>query len=117
MLILLGTLFLGALKLSRPNISELRELRDALNTLLDALSFNVGHMMLPIPYHPNVSHPVGSNHKTDIEEILDCIARDSHMLNMSEKKPERWRYRRAHLIEDKLKILNQYRRKFNLPEA
>lgn len=107
----------GSIELSRPNISELRELRDALNTLLDALSFNVGHMMLPIPYDPNVSHPVGSNHKTDIEEILDCIARDSHMLNLPEKKPERWSYRRARLNEDKLKILNQYRRKFNLPEA
>jgi hypothetical protein len=107
----------GSIKLSRPTISELKELRDALNTLLDALSFNVGHMMLPIPYDPNVLHPVGSNHETDIEEILDCIARDSHWLNMPEKNPERWRYRRANLNEDKLKILNQYRLKFNLPQG
>ena len=107
----------GSINLSRPNISELKELRDALNSLLDALSFNVEHMMLPIPYDPNVSHPAGSNHKTDIEEILDRIARDSYILNMPEKNPERWRYRRASLNGDKLKILNQYRRKFNLPET
>ncbi|MDQ3584765.1 MAG: hypothetical protein M3407_03230 [Acidobacteriota bacterium] len=107
----------GGVKLSRPNISELKELRDALNSLLDALSFNVEHMMLPIPYDPRVIHPVESNHKTDIEKILDRIAKDSHILNMPEKNPERWRYRRSNLSEDKLKILNQYRRKFNLPEA
>lgn len=107
----------GSVKLSRPNIAELKELRDALNSLLDALSFNVRHMMLPIPYDPRVIHPVGSNHKTDIEEILDCIAKNSHMLNMPENNPRRWHYRRAKLNEDKLKILNQYRRKFDLPEA
>jgi hypothetical protein len=55
---------------SRPTLSEIVRLRDALNSLLDAISFNVSHMMLPIPYDPNVLHPPHIKHKTDIEELL-----------------------------------------------
>lgn len=107
----------GNVKLSRPNISELRGLRDALNSLLDALSFSMEYMMLPIPYHPEVTHPAGGDHKTDIEKILDCIARDSLILNMPEKHPERWSRRRAHLGEEKINKINLFRRRFGLPEA
>ncbi len=107
----------GGVMLFRPNISELKELRDALNALLDALAFNVEFGMLPIPYDCRVIHPKGSNYKTDIEEILDGFAKNSFFLNMPERHPERWKYRRPHLDDDKVRILNHYRRKFNLPEV
>lgn len=105
------------IKVSRPTISEIRRLRDALNSLLDAISFNVSNMMLPIPYNPNVSYPPHSSHKTDIEELLDYIAKNSNLLNMPEKNPERWTRKRAHLSGEKINKINFYRRKFDLPEA
>lgn len=102
----------GNIQLLRPSISELKELRDALNSLLDALAFNVEYNMLPIPYNAAVL----PRQKTDIEEILDSIAKNSFWLNMPEQYPERWRYRRMRLEGDKQRVFNHYRRKFNLPE-
>jgi hypothetical protein len=104
----------GSVTVYRPSISELRTMRNALNSLLDALSFNVEYIMLPIPYSANIT----PKRPTDIEEILDCIAKNSHLLNMPERYPERWSKRRAKLEkEDKLTIFNGYRRKFGLSET
>jgi hypothetical protein len=103
----------GNIKVFRPNLSELKELRDALNSLLDALAFNVEYSMLPIPYDSRVL----PKRKTDIEMILDSIAKESKYLNMSERFPERWRYRRRSLAPEKLTALNEYRRKFGMPEV
>lgn len=105
------------IKVSRPSLSDIRRLRDALNSLLDTISFNVGHIMLPLPYEPSVLHPPLSNHKTDIEEILGCIARNSNLLNMPEKRPETWSRRRARLSEEQINKINFYRRKFDMPEV
>jgi hypothetical protein len=107
----------GNVKLFRPNLLELVELRNALNSLLNALAFNVEYQMLPIPYDDRVLRSNRSAIKTDIEEILDCIAKNSFYLHMPERYPERWRYRRPHLDDEKLSILNQYRRKFDLPDV
>jgi hypothetical protein len=104
----------GDIKLFRPSISQLRDLRDALNTLLDSLAFNVEYSMLPIPYDSRV---LRHHEKTDIEEILDGIAKNSFFLNMPERYPERWKYRRPSLSGNKLKSFNHYRRKFDLPEV
>jgi hypothetical protein len=103
----------GRKRVVRPGISEIKELRNALNSLLDALAFNVEFSKLPIPYDSRVR----PQRRTDIEEILDNIARDSAFLNMPEQRPDRWIYRRLRLNTEKLDTLNQYRRKFELPEA
>ena len=103
----------GNIQLFRPSISELRELRDALNSLLDALAFNVEYSMLPIPYNPGVL----PRQTTDIESSLDGIAKNSFFLNMPERYPERWKYRRPSLNGDKLRLFNEYRRKFGLLEV
>lgn len=108
---------LGISEGARLNFSELKSLRDALNSLLDALSFKVDHMMLPIPYDPRVQHPVGSNHKPDIEELLDSVALNSALLNLPEKNPIVWKHWRTRSAEDQLSQINQYRRKLGLPEA
>ena len=70
--------------------------------------------MLPIPYDSRV---LRHDEKTDIEEILDGIAKNSFFLNMPERYPERWKYRRPDLTGDRLKNFNHYRRKFDLPEV
>lgn len=102
------------IELFRPNISELRALRDALNSLLNSLAFDVEYGMLPSPYDSRV---LRHHESTDIEDILDNIAKNSFFLNMPEQHPERWKYRGPNLSGDKLKILNYYRRKFGMPEV
>jgi hypothetical protein len=47
----------GNIKLFRPSISQLRDLRDALNSLLNSLAFNVEYSMLPIPYDSRGNSP------------------------------------------------------------
>ena len=75
----------GNVTLYRPNLDELKALCNALNLLLDALSFNAEPMRLPIPYHPNVVHTVGSDPKTDIEKILDSVAKDKSSAEYARK--------------------------------
>lgn len=96
---------------------ELKSLRDALNSLLNALSFNTENRLLPIPYDPQVIRGRGEDSRTDIEKILDCVARESHILNMPERYPERWKRRREKLSDEKVDQINYYRKKFGLPEV
>lgn len=107
---------LGNEKETRVLYSELKELRDQLNELLDALSFNVHYMMLPIQYSPDINHPEGSDPRPDIERILDAIAKSSILLNMPEEHPDRWQYRRKHLKEDDIQVINTYRQNFGLEQ-
>jgi hypothetical protein len=101
----------------RIDFAELVQLRDALNAQLDALSFNTEHMMLPIPYNSRVERRAGGNHSTDIEEVLDAIARNSTLLNMPEQEPQDWSFQRAALTGSQINHLNHYRRKFKLSEV
>jgi hypothetical protein len=101
----------------RLDFTEMKELRDALNSLLDALSFNVENRLLPIPYDPDVLPSAVGDSRPDIEKLLDCLAKESYLLNMPERYPERWQNRRVRFSQDKIGQINHYRRKFNLPEV
>jgi hypothetical protein len=70
--------------------------------------------MLPIQYHPEVQHPPGYDSRPDIEIILDNIAKNSPLLNLPEKSPQAWKYRKDMLPETDLELLNKYRRKFKM---
>jgi hypothetical protein len=96
---------------------DLKSLRDRLNALLDALSFNVKYMKLPLRYHPDVQYSLGYDTRPDIENILDMIAERSTLLNMPENDPNGWKWRRDLLSERDLELLNRYRRKFHLQEV
>ncbi len=96
------------------NLEELKHLRDMLNELLDALSFNVDYMMLP------VSYTAINQGSTDIERILDNIARGSILLNAPEQDPFYWaslRENNSPFGEAHFQVINRYRRKFGLPDA
>lgn len=110
-------LVLGNLEQDRLSFAELKALRDALNSLLEILSFDRGHLMLPIPYHSDVMHPAGIDSRSDIERILDSLAKDSHILNLPEKNPDHWAAFRKNLSEVNLEAINKYRAKFGLPEV
>lgn len=96
---------------------ELKTLRDSLNSILGVLSFSVGRMWLPMPYSPEVMHPKGTDSRSDIEKILDGIAKDSTLLNLAEEQPEHWSVYRENLSEQELKLLNGFRARFNLPDV
>jgi hypothetical protein len=110
-------LLLGTGKVKHLNIKELEELKDRLNSVLDTLSFNVEHEMLPFSYSKNVIWPKGVDHRPDIETILDSIAKNSDLLSMPERLPEIWKYTKENYDEEGIKIINKYRKKFNLPEV
>jgi len=100
------------------SFDEVKDLRDALNDLLDTVfykPFGVEAMMLTAQHHPNVTHPPGS--KPDIERLLDLIVDASDVLRMPEKVPESWQYYRVNLTSHQLERLNEYRRKFGLPDT
>jgi len=108
-------LLLGTRKVKYLNIKELDELKDRLNSVLDTLSFDVEHEMLPFSYSKNVIWPKGVDHRPDIEVVLDSIAKNSDLLNMPEHSPDLWKYAKESFNEEGMKIFNKYRRKFNLP--
>jgi len=99
------------------NLSELEKLRDKLNSLFDALLFNAEYEMLPLSYSDNVIHPEGVDHRSDIEALLDSVAKNSYLLNMPERFPERWKYDKESYDEEAIEKINKYRKKSSLPEV
>jgi len=98
-------------------LPDLTKLRDTLNSLFEILCFDRGRAMLPPYYDPKVQHPRDMDPRSDVEVILDKIARNSPRLNMPEEQPQVWPFFRENLSEDELQALNEYRRKFELPEV
>ena len=107
---------LGMGKLEYLDIKELEQLKNRLNSLFDALTFDVEHKMLPLSYIENVIHAIGVDQRSDIEVLLDYVAKNSVLLNMPEDSPDLWKDIKEGYDEDKMKIINKYRKKFNLPE-
>lgn len=70
------------------------------------------YFLLPDEYWDDLS-PI---YKPDIEEILDSIAKNSHILNLRETSPQRWQIVLPTLTQDDLSHLNQYRKKFGMSE-
>ena len=95
--------------------SELKQYQNTLNGYFDLLCFGHKRAVLPLEYHPDVTHPLGFDSQSDIERLLDNVARESALLNLPEKNPAYWFIYRQNLSEKSLKILNEYRAKFELP--
>lgn len=112
-----GEFVAGSLKLYRPSLAELNKVKEALQTLFDVLSFDVECGMLPLEYAPYVIHGGSSPHTTDIDDLLDSVARKSHCLNMAETNPVRWHHARGRLKPEELAVLNEYRRRFGMSEV
>lgn len=104
----------NGLKLHKPNLDQMKCLRDNLNNLVNILSFDVERAMLPIPYYARSKMQNRVDKKTDIEKILDSIAKNSVLINMPEDNPETWKYYRMGLTSDLVSIINKFREKFSL---
>jgi hypothetical protein len=85
---------------------EIKALRDELNSLLQALSFDAEYVMLPQVYE---------SQRGDVDWVLDSIAKGSSLLKMAEHDSLRWQHKRKHLSDKDIRELNVYRVKFGLP--
>lgn len=102
-------------KIGRLNLDELRSIGDNLNRFFECLCFNTEHMFVPIPYSPNVTHPVGRT-QPDIVRLLDCVAKNSYLLNMPERNPQLWQLHKSQKPKE-VQIVNEYRKRNGMSEA
>jgi len=105
---------LGMGKLKYLDIKELEQLKNSLNSVLETLSFDVEPTKM---LHPSYNDPKGVGYRSDIEALLDSIAKNSEILNMPERSPELWKCQKESLDKEGEKIFNKYRKKFNLSEV
>ncbi len=99
------------------HLSDLLLLQDKVNSLFSALCFGHQRSVYPIQYHPEVQHPSGVDSRPDIDRLLDCVARESGLLNMPERQRQVWPHWRSNLSPDQLHVLNECRVRFGLPEV
>jgi hypothetical protein len=101
------------------SFTDLKSLLSALEQLLRLLSLNVEMMLWYwdyLDYAPNVYMPKGRTPTSDIDELLDAVARQSDLLNLPENSPFGMDDWGSELSDSDLALLNQYRSKFGLPE-
>lgn len=98
------------------SLGEVNTICKQLNNLFAVLCFGGERLMVPIDYSPIVQHPVGSDPRSDIEYFLDLIVQDSALFKMPEESPY-WDIEKEHLNPEAINIINEYRKKFGLPEA
>lgn len=96
-------------KIETLRIEELRQISTELNQLVQSISFSVERVFLPLHYTEYFEEP------TDIEKLLDLLARESTILNLPEVFPAGWERQKTKLSKEQLGQINTYRQKFGLP--
>jgi len=97
----------------RVTVEGLAKLCEGIATIFDACNFGWEMHTWFLPYDP-ASTVGGKRQPTDIEELLDLVARQSGLVNMPEQ--EYWAVTRDCLSPEQLELMNRYRKKFGLPE-
>jgi len=95
---------------------ELEEVRKQVVDLFDVLALNVKFEALPPECDPAARMGGREDQRSDIELILDSLARDSHLVNLPERNPALWRWERTRMSPNDGARLNSYRRRFGLSE-
>lgn len=101
------------------NFNELKQLQDCSNRLFNNLSFEIKYSTIILPYNEEVIHPKDSDPRTDVEKILDCIAKESPFLNTPErysKYPSVWNNIKNNWSKKTLNTFNKYRDKLDFPK-
>jgi len=93
---------------------ELEQLADELEKLYQPLLFGASASFLPIPYDPEVRAANPPQH-TDIEKLLNAVARESYALNFPEKNARVWEHQRPSMSDEELKAFNFWRVRAGLP--
>lgn len=91
------------------SLADLRDTTQRVNALFDAVCFDTEYHLLPVEYEGD---------RSDLDRILDAVAKTSSILNSPELSPDRWAYTKAYSINaENLAHINRYRRKLKLPEV
>lgn len=99
------------------SFAEIKTLFDGLARLFEVASFSSQYGYHFASYNPENLNPDGTPALTDIEEILDSVAKESSILNCPENHPETWPLDRERWPQSTVDVFNRYRRKFSLPEV
>jgi hypothetical protein len=94
-------------------LQDLKTILEIARNLFDVLCFNSYHSLWLWGYPESFRE----KQQTDIDQLLDYVARSSDLLNLPEKDPSFWKAQLQELSSNDLNTLNQYRRKFGLPDA
>jgi len=104
----------------RTLISELKPTTLLINDLFQVLCLGQHHMPTFHTYYSDYSDLMPSmnrDKRSDVERLLDLVARDNPLLNMPEKEAGYWPMHKENLSKDAMATLNSYRKKFGLPEV
>jgi hypothetical protein len=91
---------------------EMKELLAAAFDLFNILSFETYF----VPWLMDYGDQVRNAQQTDIERLLDYVAKSSHLLKLPERDPEVWQRRRLKLNTEEIKQINYYRTRAGLTE-
>ena len=97
-------------------LTEICEFRENIITL--SLMLNLGHVFRrtdPETDFYDLNYPLAdAKDPSDIEVLLDTIAKKSAIMNMPKEDPEGWRLYRKLFDDSQIEIFNRYREKFDL---
>jgi hypothetical protein len=96
------------------SISHLEAVARTLNELFSLLSFGEKRSLYLRGYDPDVVHSGTSPYSSDVEKILDLVAKDSRLVNAPERESELWPYMKEQLEPSVLDVMSHFRKKFGL---
>jgi len=99
------------------SLSDLEEVQEQVMDLFDVLALGVRFMAIPLEYDPDVRMGAREDQRSDIERLLDSLARDSHLVNLPESNPLLWPWELERMSREDRAKLNAFRRKFGLSEV
>ncbi len=102
----------NTLKATHLYLPKVKEICEKLTAQFNCFALNRKYMLLPRSYE----RPDLVTYKSDIEEVLDGIARNSDILNLPETNQEQWQTTRSSLTQKEIEQLNSYRKKFGMIE-
>lgn len=103
------------IKARQVDLKTMLETRNFINTMYRVLSFD-RYAYLPVQYYPDYMDVAGgAMPTTDIDHLLDLIAKNSEAVNMPEQQPEYWEYLKESRSKDEITFLLALRKKFGLP--
>lgn len=91
--------------------------KDLMNSIYQVISLN-RYAYLPVQYYPDSMNIAADGPPgTDIDKLLDLIARNSETVNMPERQQEYWLFFKESRSPEEIEILLALRKKYGLPAA
>lgn len=99
------------------SLSDLEQVHEQVMVWVDVLALGVGFMAIPLEYDPVVSMGAREDQRSDIERLLNSLARDSHLANLPESDPLLWPRDLQCISREDRERLNAFRRKHGLSDV